>query len=405
MLSFEQARLRIIDSAPRLATERVLVQSAAHRVLREIVVSPVDLPGFDYSAMDGYAVRVEDLQSASEASAVTLAVREGESAAGGAEPPEVLPGTCVRIFTGARIPAGASAVEMQENVARQGANATFKRSMTAGQNIRRRGEDLREGVVAIPDGARLTAGQLSLLTALGRVRVTVSRRPVVTIVATGDELRSPEEPERPGSVIECISPGLMALIEQCGGDAKLAPIARDREEEVSHAIASALASSDVVVTVGGVSVGEHDHVRAALERAGVTLDFWKVAIKPGKPISFGHSGNKRWIGLPGNPASALLTFTLFGAPLLRAMQGDARAAAPIVSARLARSIEHGTGRLEFLRAKLDEHEVLARVDPLKGQASGSVVSMANADACVLLDAEQARFEEGATVRVMRLRDV
>lgn len=405
MLSFEQARLRIIDNAPRLATERVLVQDAAHRVLRESVRSPVDLPGFDYSAMDGYAVRAEDLEAASESHAITLDVRDGESAAGGGEPPEVLPGTCVRIFTGARIPEGASAVEMQEHVAREGAKATFKRSMTAGQNIRRRGEDLREGDVAIADGARLTAGHLSLLTALGRVRVAVSRKPIVTIVATGDELRSPEEPARPGSVIESISPGLVAFIAQCGGEAKLAPIARDREEEVTHAVASALASSDVVVTVGGVSVGEHDHVRAALEKAGVTLDFWKVAIKPGKPVAFGHAGPKRWIGLPGNPASALLTFTLFGAPLLRAMQGDLRAAAPVVSAQLSRSIEHGTGRLEFLRARLDEHESPARVEPLKGQASGSVVSMARADAYVLLDAERARYEEGESVRVMRLRDV
>jgi molybdopterin molybdotransferase len=405
MLTFEQARLRIIDSAPRLATERVLVQEAAGRVLREPILSPVDLPGFDYSAMDGYAVRVEDLQSASEHSPVALTVRDGESAAGGDDPPEVLPGTCVRIFTGARLPAGASAVEMQENVARDGSIALMKRSMTTGQNIRRRGEDLREGALALADGRRLSPSQLSLLTALGRVRVAVSRRPVVTIVATGDELRAPEDPARPGSVIESISPGLMAFVAQCGGDAKLAPIARDRVDEVSHAIASALASSDVVVTIGGVSVGEHDHVRTALERAGVTLDFWKVAIKPGKPIAFGHAGAKRWIGLPGNPASALLTFTLFGAPLLRAMQGDARAAAPIVTAALSRSVAHGLGRLEFSRATLDEHDGPARVTPLVGQASGSVVSMADADAYVLLDPERARYEEGELVRVLRLRDV
>ena len=405
MLSFEQARARMIEGAPRLAIERVLVSESAGRVLCEDVRSAVDLPGFDYSAMDGYAVRAEDLAQASEGALVALSVREGESAAGGAEPPAVLPGTCVRIFTGAQIPAGASAVEMQEHVERDGAIARFKRKLTVGQNIRRRGEDLREGQLALAAGTRLTPSQLSLLTSLGRVRVAVSRRPVVTIVATGDELRGPEEPARPGSVIESISPGLSAFIAQCGGEAKLAPVARDELDAVTRAITSALASSDVVITIGGVSVGEHDLVRAALERAGVTLDFWRVAIKPGKPIAFGHAGAKRWIGLPGNPASALLTFTLFGAPLLRAMQGDARPTPPIVRAQLSRAVEHGTGRLEFVRAALDEWAAQPTVDPLKGQASGSVVSMAHADAYVLLDAERPRFEAGESAPVLRLRDV
>lgn len=175
----------------------------------------MDLPGFDYSAMDGYALRAEDVSGASDAHPVALAVRDGESAAGSGAVPDVLAGTCVRIFTGARIPEGATAVEMQENVTREREVALCKRSMTVGQNIRRRGEDLREGDVALVEGRRLTPSQLSLLTAIGRVRVLVSRRPIVTIVATGDELRAPEEPARPGSVIESISPGLVAFVAQC----------------------------------------------------------------------------------------------------------------------------------------------------------------------------------------------
>lgn len=405
MLTFDEARKRVIESAPRVATERVLVHEAAGRVLREDVCSLADLPPFDYSAMDGYAVRSVDTASATEAAPRALAVREGESRAGGEELPEVLEGTCVRIFTGARIPPGADAVEMQENVRRDGAIAHTIRSMTAGQNIRRQGEDLRAGALALASGTRLTPSQLSLLTSLGRVRVVVARRPIVTIVATGDELRSPEEPERPGSVIESISPGVAAFVAQCGGVARLAPVVRDREDDVVHAIRDALAGSDLVVTIGGVSVGEHDVVRTALERAGVTLDFWKVAIKPGKPVALGHAGDKRWLGLPGNPASALLTFTLFGAPLLRAMQGDSQPSAPWTSATMARATQHATGRLEFVRAVLDERSTPARVSPLKGQASGSVVSMAHADSYVVLDAERASYDEGSTVSVMRLRDV
>jgi molybdopterin molybdotransferase len=401
MLTFEQARARVIESAPRLGAERVFVHRACGRVLAEPVVSTVDLPGFDYSAMDGYALRSADVSSAP----VTLPVHERESRAGGASPPECAPGTCVRVFTGARIPPGADAVEMQENVVRDGALARFTRPATEGQHIRRQGEDLRAGAESLANGTRLTPAHLSLLTALGHVRVTVARRPVVTIVPTGDELRAPEDPEREGSVIESISPAVAAFVEQCGGEARVAPFARDNVVAVRAAITEALAASDLVVTVGGVSVGEYDFVRDALEGAGVTLDFWKVAIKPGKPVALGRAGDKRWLGLPGNPASALLTFTLFGAPLLRAMQGDAKPVPPLVDATLARAVEHGVGRLEFLRAMLDEGGAPARVDVLRGQASGSVVSMARADGYALLDAERSRYEQGSTVQVMRLRDV
>ncbi len=405
MLTFEQARARILEGAPFLGVERVTVAAACGRVLAETVRSPVDLPGFDYSAMDGYAVRAAELDGAHENNPITLRVHGRDSRAGGEEPPALGPGECVRTFTGARIAEGADAVEMQEHARREGDAARFTRPARPGQHVRRRGEDLREGQVALEAGTRLGPAHLGLLTALGRVRVTVARRPVVTIVSTGDELRAPEEPDRPGSVIECISPALAALIAQCGGVARVAPFVADAREAVGRALSEALAGSDLVLTVGGVSVGEYDVVRAALEDAGVALDFWKVAIKPGKPLALGHRGPARWLGLPGNPASALLTFTLFGAPLLRAMQGDARPSPPLVGATLATAVEHGTGRLEFLRATLDEDAWPARVTPLQGQASGSVVSMARADGYALLDAERARWEAGEVLRVVRVRDV
>jgi molybdopterin molybdotransferase len=405
MLTFEQARAKILEGAPRLGVERVPVVSACDRVLAESVRSPVDLPGFDYSAMDGYAVRSADLNDAHENNPVLLRVHPRDSRAGGDDPPALGAGECVRTFTGARIADGADAVEMQENALREGDLARFTRPARPGQHVRRRGEDLREGQIALEARTRLGPAHLALLTALGRVRVTVARRPVVTIVSTGDELRSPEEPDRPGSVIECISPALSALVAQCGGLARVAPFVRDSREAVGKALSDALAGSDLVLTVGGVSVGEYDVVRESLVDAGVSLDFWKVAIKPGKPLALGHRGPARWLGLPGNPASALLTFTLFGAPLLRAMQGDARAIPPMVGASLSRPVEHGTGRLEFLRATLDEHAWPPRVTTLKGQASGSVVSMAWADGYAALDADRARWEAGETVRVLRVRDV
>jgi molybdopterin molybdotransferase len=399
MLSFEEARARALADVSRVAGERVDVRDCVGRVLREDVRAHKPLPAFDYSAMDGYAVRASDLASRAD---LTLRV-VGESRTGGTLPSPVEPGTACRIFTGARIPPDADAVVMQEEVTREGDRARFRKAPRSGDHIRRAGEDVAEGSVVLERGTRVTPYQIGLLASVEALRVTVARRPVVSILSTGDELRDAGAPDRPGAVVDSNGPSLAALVEACGGVARALPFASDELDDTTRAVAEALERSDLVLTVGGVSVGEHDVVRAALERAGVTLDFWKVAIKPGKPLCLGRRENARVLGLPGNPASAMLTFLLFGAPLLRVMQGDRSPLPPTLDATLEAGVKRSPGRTEFLRVVLDERRRSARV--LTNQASGAVTSFAWANALAVVAAEVDALPAGATVACVRLSDV
>ncbi|MEI8256062.1 MAG: gephyrin-like molybdotransferase Glp, partial [Deltaproteobacteria bacterium] len=314
-------------------------------------------------------------------------------------------GTACRIFTGAAIPPRCDAVVMQEDVVRDGARAAFSRRPRGAENIRRAGEDIAQGALALARGERLGPNQIGLLATLEHDRVTVARRPVVAIVSTGDELREAGDPPREGSVVDCNGPALAAWVRACGGEPRRLPFARDDRAAVRDALVSALACADLVLSIGGVSVGDHDVVKPALEDAGIALNFWKVAIRPGKPLVYGRSGAKRFLGLPGNPASALLTFVLFGAPLLRAMQGDRAPVPPVYRARLARDVTHSTGRLEFVRATLRWGDDGLSAEPLARQSSGSVASMAWADGLIQLAADVATFPAGSVVPVVRFADV
>jgi molybdopterin molybdotransferase len=402
MLPFDEARRRILAEVPTTSTERIALDRALGRVLAEDIVAHAPRPPFDYSAMDGYVLALDDIPAGD--GPFTLRV-VGESRTGGEIPARVEPGSACRIFTGAVIPARGDAVVMQEDVTRDGATATFAKRPRRGENIRRAGEDIAKGERALERGTRLGPNQIALLATLEHSRLTVARRPVVTILSTGDELREAGEIDRPGSVVDSNGPALAAWVSACGGEPRRVPFVRDDRAAVRAALESAMATSDLVLSIGGVSVGDHDVVKPALEDAGVTLDFWKVAIKPGKPLAVGHHGAKRFLGLPGNPASAILTFVLFGAPLLRAMQGDLAPTAPPLRARLSKDMKHATGRLEFARGRLrwDSNGLIA--EPLAQQASGSVPSMAWADALVLLDPDRAEFAAGSEVTVMRFADV
>jgi molybdopterin molybdotransferase len=390
MLSFDEARARILAEAPRLAAEEAPLDACLGRVLAADVVAAAPLPPFDYSAMDGYALRGVDALAPCALPVV------GESAAGGSPAP-IAAGTAMRIFTGAPLPAGADAILPQEDVERRGDEIVLARAAVPGRHIRRAGEDLRPGAVALPRGTRLAANQLALLATLDLTHVSVSRAPRVVVLSTGDELREPGSPARPGSVVDSNAPMLVSLCRRVGARAE-ARRAPDQLEATRAAIRAGLAQADVLVTIGGVSVGDHDHVRDALRAEGVALDFWKVAIKPGKPLAFGKLGDQRVLGLPGNPAAAFATFTAFVAPLLRAMQGDARPYARKVPMRLARPAKAGPGRLELARARLLDDGTVAVLD---NQASGAVTSVAWAEAIVPI-AAGASLEAGAVVEVWLL---
>jgi molybdopterin molybdotransferase len=396
VLSFADALRRVLDGVEPLGVERLGLRAAAGRVLARDLVAGLGLPRFDHSAMDGYAVDSRDFDGAGP-----WRLRlEGESRAGAAAP--VLErGNACRIFTGAPLPAGADAVILQEDAQAFDDSVGFAEAPRPSQNIRRRGDDLAAGSVALRAGTRLGAHQLGLAAALDQVDVLVARRPRVSIVCTGDELRAPGAVGSPSSIPE--SNGLCVAIEseRVGALAELAPLASDDARATASTFAALLGTTDVLITIGGVSVGDYDVVRPALQAAGATLDFWKVQIKPGKPLVFGRCGKTRILGLPGNPVSAQLTFALFGLPLLRALQGERDSLPRFRSALLLADLRQKPGRLGFYRARSSAEGVL----PLVNQASGNVVSLAEADALIAVPADSSGYSAGEHVEILRLAEL
>jgi molybdopterin molybdotransferase len=402
MLTFEEARARLLAALETLPPERVPLDQALGRVLAAAVLAPAPIPAFSYSAMDGYALATRDL--AGTGAPFRLEVR-GESRTGRPADP-LVPGAACVISTGAEVPSGADAVVPRELVERTGDFVTLSETPRSGQHIRRAGEDLEAGAVAMRPGVRLGPSALGLAASLDATELTVTRRPRVTILCTGDELRAPGSAAIPGKIPESVSPPLAALASLAGAEVRRLPPARDERDETRAAIARALTDTDVLLTVGGVSVGDHDWVRPALEAEGVVLDFWKVAIKPGKPLAFGRRTGGAWVlGLPGNPASAVITFSLFGMPLLRALQGDHDPLPKYATLPLAAPFSHKPGRLEFVRVRIAMHEGRLSALPFDNQASGALTSLAWADGLALVPGEIETYPAGTSVHVLRIQDL
>jgi molybdopterin molybdotransferase len=387
LLSFEEAQTRVLALAKTLASERADLAAALGRVLADDVRASVDAPAFDASTMDGYAVRAGEVGDAMPV--------VGESRAGGSAP-DLPPRSACRIFTGAPMPAGADAVVMQEEADRDGDRVRFRTRPAPGAFVRHRGDDLRAGEVALARGTRVGAAEVAMLASLDCASALVARAPRVAIVPTGDELRAPGASGTAASIPESNSPALAAMASRAGAKVDRRPPVGDDAARAREAFESALAASDVLVTIGGVSVGEHDVVKDALEACGVRLDFWRVAIKPGKPLAVGTRGDTVVIGLPGNPVSALVTFALFGVPLLRVMQGDRLPRPRARRATLASPVARKAGRLELARARLDES---GRVQLLPNQASAAIVGLCRADVLACIPADCERLEAGAAIDV------
>ena len=372
MLSFEQALAELLRGTVRLVDERVVLDDADGRVLARPLVAPTDLPAQDYSAMDGYALHTDSVRGEAP---WRLPVR-GESRTGRTCEPLGPSGAC-RIFTGAPLPSGANAVVLQEDVERDGDCIVTTNPVRSGQFIRRRGDDLHAGCEAIAAGTRLGPGRLALAASVDAAHVWVSRRPVVAIVSTGDELRHAGEPARAASIPESASVAIAAMARRAAAVVRTAPFAPDDPDQTARILSDASRAADLLVTIGGASVGDYDVVRPALERCGIRIDFWRVAIKPGKPIAVGTGpSGLRVIGLPGNPTSAQVSFALFGMPLLRTMQGDTHPIPERFRAQLLESTVREPGRLEFMRGQLEMHESRLGVRALRNQASGATTAMA-----------------------------
>lgn len=380
LLPVEDALTSILSGVSRLGQESVCLQEAAGRTLAADLAARRDQPPVAVSAMDGYALRAADLASAP---AVLRLV--GVSAAGRGFDGVLGEGEAVRIFTGARLPRGADAVQMQEKAAHDGATVTILDPVCAGRHVRAAGVDFRAGAVLLRKGARLSPAAIALAAAMNHVRVPVARPPRVVILATGDELVEPGREPGPDQIVASNHIGVAALARDAGAQPTLAPIAPDDPTRLAAALRDALESRpDVLVTIGGASVGDYDLVRQALADVGMELDFWRIAMRPGKPLAFGRIGATRVLGLPGNPVSALVTARLFLVPLLRAMQGDPAAGDdPSRPARLGCDVGPNDERQDYLRARAVWNESGWIVTPLPMQDSSVLRALAGSDALLL----------------------
>ncbi len=389
LISVEEAQRRALAPVAALGAERVPVATALGRVLAEDVVAPHDVPPHDNSAMDGYAVRAADAVDGA-----TLRV-VGEVAAGQVATRALAAGEAYRIMTGAPIPPGADAVIMQEQCERAGDVVTLRRSVKLREHVRDRGEDVRAGSVVLRRGVTLRAAELGTLASARRAQVAVTRRPQVAILSTGDELRDVDQPLDAGAIADSNSYALAALTREAGGEPRVLPIVRDDPAALAEAIAEAR-RADLIVSTGGVSVGEHDHVKAVLEQLGATLTAWRVDMKPGKPVALAVLDGTPYYGLPGNPVSSMVAFTLFVRPAIRAALGCAQ---PLdlerATVRLDTPLAVRGDRRQFLRARLRFVDGRLVATPMPRQGSGVLSSMLGANGLLVVDAGTHQFDAGA----------
>ncbi|HXU75525.1 MAG TPA: gephyrin-like molybdotransferase Glp [Methylomirabilota bacterium] len=399
MIELEEALARILPALPAAAVERVPLGAAHRRFLAETQRSSIDLPRFDNSAMDGYAVRSADLARASADSPVKLRLA-GRAVAGSPFAGSVAPGHCVRLFTGSVLPAGADSVVMQEDtrVAPETPEEILVLEPTRPwEHVRLTGEDVKRGDLLIEQGHPLTAARAGLLAATGVAEVPVGKRPVVGLLSTGTELREAGETLGPGQIFESNRAALIPLIEQAGGLVQTHPLVMDSLAATRAAIEQALAHCDLLVTSGGVSVGETDFVRDAFVAAGGRLEFWKVAIKPGRPFVWGRRANQFLFGLPGNPVSAFVTFLMLVRPALLRWQGATETNLARYPGVLAEPLSNPGNRRHFLRVRVEPD---GRVFSAGVQASHALSSLGSANGLLDLPPD-ATLAAGSPVKVSR----
>ncbi len=348
LIPVDEAMARLFALAPELETEEVPLRDAAGRWLAAPVIASRDQPPFDASAMDGYAL------AGTPAPGESFRVI-GEAGAGHAFTDVIGEGQAVRIFTGAPVPDGASRVVIQENTRREGDRITIT-DRDSGANIRPRGQDFRIGSEIGP--RRLRAADLALIASMNVASVSLRRRPVVAVISTGDELVMPGDTPRPDQIIASNSFAIKAIAEEEGAVARFLPIARDTEADLS-AVFTLAQDADVIVTSGGASVGDHDLVAPVAKSLGMEAGFWKIALRPGKPLMAGRLFGAAMLGLPGNPVSALICAELFLRPLLRHMQGDPAPGPHFLTAELAQDLPANGPRAHYMRARVEDGRITA----------------------------------------------
>jgi molybdenum cofactor synthesis domain-containing protein len=392
----------ILAATRELPPLELALLEALQGVLAEPATAPVDLPPFDNSAMDGYAVVAADVAGASEHAPVTLSVI-GDIAAGDQEARGIRPGICVRIMTGAPMPAGADAIVPVEWTDGGTAKVTIRKAATAGNYVRRSGEDVTVGQTVLPAGTRLGATQIGMLAAIGRSRVLVRPRPRVVVLSTGSELVEPGTPVGPGQIWDANGYALTAAATEAGGVGFRQGLIGDEDPgRVLSAIEEQLGFADLVITSGGVSMGARDVVKEVLSGLG-TMKFDKVAMRPGKPQGFGLLDDRTPVfTLPGNPVSAYVSFQVFVRPALRALQGLPPDPLPTVVARVTEPVRSPSGLRHFLRGALEYRDGAHHVTPAEGQGSHQIFSLASSNCLMVVAEDVTSLATGDPVDVMML---
>ncbi|MGC1678115.1 MAG: gephyrin-like molybdotransferase Glp [Candidatus Binataceae bacterium] len=400
MISTDDALRIVLESVAPLGVERVPILDALGQVLAEEIRSSRDIPGFDNSAMDGYAVRAADIATASEAHPVRLKVLE-TVAAGRMPTHQVGPGQCARTMTGAPIAPGADAIVQVERTRKDGSIVEILAPAEAAAFIRPRGEDLRAGEPVMAPGRTLSPADLGMLASLSRSMVGVYRRPRVAIVATGDELIDIDQIPTGAQVVNSSVYALSGAIREAGGEAVILRVARDTRGEVRERLEEAMAF-DVVLSTGGVSVGQFDFVKGVLDELGMRTLFHGVAQRPGRPLKFGTIGARPVFGLPGNPVSTLVCFYLYVGPALRRMGGRAEVGLARVCVRCAVDIKLANNLTEFVRVKLERQGGDYLATPTGNQGSGILSSLSRADGLLIGPAAASLLRKGDQATVLRL---
>lgn len=410
-----RAARQIMAEIRPLPVECIPLPEALGRVLAGDVKSPMDVPMWDNSAMDGYAVRSADFQrstrgaESAEGAEGAAELRVVETVPAGKFPKKALgAGECTRIFTGARLPQGADGVIRQEDATPLGnGRVRIDRTRDVGKNLRRRGEDIKKGRLVLMRGTPLEAAQLGVLASIGESEVFVHRRPRVAFFGTGDEIAELDERDailRGRKIASSNSYTLLAMIRRAGAEPINLGVAPDDPDEIRRRVKAAF-TSDMLVTSAGVSVGEHDYVRQVLDEVNATLKFWKVRMRPGAPVGFGVIGALPWIGLPGNPVSTMVTFELFVRPAIRKMLGHSNLFRRTVPVTVAEPVALGPPLRHFLRAVVTEGTDGKRVAKLTGpQGSGILTSMAKANALLIVPEDKHEVTAGETLTAMLLDD-
>ncbi|MEO3473821.1 gephyrin-like molybdotransferase Glp [Roseomonas sp. CAU 1739] len=399
MLPVDEARARILAGLTPTAPETVALAEGAGRVLARGVTARLTQPPADVSAMDGYAVRAAD---ATEGAGLAVI---GSAPAGRPFGGTVGPGQAVRIFTGGFVPAGADAILLQEDATASGDAVRVNETVTAGRHIRRRGLDFSEGTEVLPAGRRLTARDIGLAAASNNPWLAVHRKPRIGILATGDEIALPGDPIPPGGIVSSNAHALAALVRASGGDPVVLPIAPDDTRAIAEVAATAQAF-DLLVTTGGASVGDHDLIQEALGGEGFALGFWKIAMRPGKPLIWGRLGRTPVMGLPGNPVSALVCGVVFLIPAIARLSGLPGAAVPTRRVVTQVALAQNDRRADHLRATLSvDRDGRMLVTPAAAQDSSMLATLARADALVLRPPFAPAVPAGTEVEVIVLAEL